>query len=239
MPKATFQQISQEKRDRIVETAINLFAERGYNRTDVQEIARRAGIAKGSLYNYFESKEDLYLHICRVGLERSREVVFSGIHDDWDIYRQVDHIFRKGTAWVTDHPQYVRLYLNSSSAGMDHFAQALAPEVERHAAEHYKRVLRRGIDQGLVRADLDVDLAAFLINSLYIMLLLSLVAPHFKLRLRQYLDIPGEITHRSIEPHLDLLIEIMHRFLRPSGTEAAAHVDGPEGRAGHTEGQEG
>lgn len=46
-------------RDRIVETALALFARHGYERTSVRMIARDAGIAQGLLYNYFESKEDL------------------------------------------------------------------------------------------------------------------------------------------------------------------------------------
>lgn len=48
-----------QSRERILASALTLFAERGYAGTSVRDIARAAGIAQGLLYNYFASKEDL------------------------------------------------------------------------------------------------------------------------------------------------------------------------------------
>lgn len=50
-----------ETRDRILETARALFAERGFDGATVGAIARRAGIAEGTIYRHFESKEDLFI----------------------------------------------------------------------------------------------------------------------------------------------------------------------------------
>lgn len=52
-----------ESRARIIEHALRLFAEHGYDRTSVKMIAEAAGIAQGLLYNYFESKEHLLREI--------------------------------------------------------------------------------------------------------------------------------------------------------------------------------
>ena len=46
-------------RETIVETAANLFYQKGYNLTGINEIIREAGIAKATLYNHFKSKEDI------------------------------------------------------------------------------------------------------------------------------------------------------------------------------------
>ncbi|MFD2673679.1 TetR/AcrR family transcriptional regulator [Marinicrinis sediminis] len=52
-----------EKKTQIIEEAIALFAEKGYYQTTIQEIAEHCGMSKGSVYSYFESKEDLLLSI--------------------------------------------------------------------------------------------------------------------------------------------------------------------------------
>ena len=46
-------------KDHIVKTASNLFYQKGYNLTDINEIIKEAGIAKATLYNHFKSKEDI------------------------------------------------------------------------------------------------------------------------------------------------------------------------------------
>ncbi len=50
---------SQDKKQQIIETALRLFASKGFHETSIQDIAEGVGIAKGSVYNHFKSKEDL------------------------------------------------------------------------------------------------------------------------------------------------------------------------------------
>jgi AcrR family transcriptional regulator len=59
-----------DKKKQILEAAIQCFADKGYQATSIQEIADTLGIAKGSLYFYFKSKEDLLVSICRYYFER-------------------------------------------------------------------------------------------------------------------------------------------------------------------------
>ncbi|MCK4786664.1 MAG: TetR/AcrR family transcriptional regulator [Desulfobacteraceae bacterium] len=215
MPKETFNQISLEKRENILQTAAMLFADQGFARTDVAQIAKRAGVAKGSIYNYFESKEDLYLYVCRDGIERSRQAVYSDIRPEWDLYRQIDHIFRRGVAFVLAHPQYARLYLNVASSGMERFADQLSLEVEKYTSDHLKRIIADGMSRGIVRKDVDVSLAAFLINSLYIIFVISLVSRHFQIRMKEYLGIREDLNDLTIERPLGQVVNLICDFLKP------------------------
>lgn len=221
MPKSTFSQIPPEKRERVLTEAARLFAERGYNQTDMAQLAARAGVAKGSLYNYFASKEELYIHVCRDGLERSRTAVYGELDPEWDIYRQIEHIFRRGVAFARSHPAYIIMYLNISSPGMENFADKLTREVESFTAGHLKQAIRRGQADGTVRPDLDVSLSAFTINTLYIMLLASLVSRHFQIRLREYLEIKGKIGAAVVNEHLSRTIKLIERHLRPAEAAGA------------------
>ncbi len=227
MPKETFFKIAEDKRERLLREAARLFAERGFNQTDVAELASRAGVAKGSIYNYFESKEDLYLYICRDGIERSRKAIYGDMDPSWDIYRQVDHIFRMGARFVQAHPHYLVLYDNIASAGMERFSEQMSLEVEKYTADYLKRLIRRDMQRGLIRDDVDVNLAAFLINSLYIVFMTSLVSSHFKIRMREYLEIEGELNSEAIDKHICRTTAMINSLLRPVGQDEGSDSNPP------------
>jgi TetR/AcrR family fatty acid metabolism transcriptional regulator len=64
---------SKDKRERIIDAAIKLFARLGYHQTKLDEVAKQAEIAKGTLYLYFKSKEDLFIKCLLDGYEKSRQ----------------------------------------------------------------------------------------------------------------------------------------------------------------------
>ena len=63
MPKQTFFNLPVDKRERIIGCAISEFAGHGYKQASISRMVEAAGIAKGSFYQYFEDKDDLYTYI--------------------------------------------------------------------------------------------------------------------------------------------------------------------------------
>ncbi|HAE40172.1 MAG TPA: hypothetical protein DCG57_16300 [Candidatus Riflebacteria bacterium] len=63
--------IAKDKKTRILEAAIKLFTMQGYHETKLDEVAKQAEIAKGTLYLYYKSKEDLFLQCLIDGFEKS------------------------------------------------------------------------------------------------------------------------------------------------------------------------
>lgn len=61
--------IRKNTKEVILESALNLFSNFGYDNTSVKEIAKKAGISHGLLYNYFDSKEELLKNVFSKGLE--------------------------------------------------------------------------------------------------------------------------------------------------------------------------
>lgn len=61
-----------DKHNAILESAVELFGAQGYNQTSMQQIAESVGISKGSLYSFFQSKEDLIISI----YEHYQQLVF-------------------------------------------------------------------------------------------------------------------------------------------------------------------
>ncbi|CAN7699416.1 TetR family transcriptional regulator C-terminal domain-containing protein [Pararhizobium sp. LjRoot238] len=72
-PRTTRGQIMVSKtRQKIVEAALERFHEFGYNGSSVNDVVERAGVPKGSFYNYFKAKELLALEVLKIYSERSR-----------------------------------------------------------------------------------------------------------------------------------------------------------------------
>jgi AcrR family transcriptional regulator len=226
VPKATFTVLPGDKKERILRKATELFADRGFHQTDMEAIARRSEISKGSLYTYFRSKNDLFLYICRDGIQRFREAVWGKIPSDWDIYRQVEHLFRRQVPLILAHPQNFQIYLNLASSGMKGFAKRYSQKGEELAAKRLKALLREGIESGIVRKDLDVPYTAFMINSLSIMFMASLISGHFQIRFKEYLEIEGEPTPKKVEENLNRIIHFIHQLLRPSGVRSKTKKHG-------------
>ncbi len=86
--KETFFNLSEAKRQRIVDATLEEFSLSGYEKTSLDAIVRRAGISKGGLYEYIDSKEDLF----QFALEYSYESMFASI------------VSRRGTSELSSDP---------------------------------------------------------------------------------------------------------------------------------------
>jgi len=78
MPKISRQArraLTEERRKQILDAAARVFAQKGYERATIAEIARTAGIAEGSIYNYFKNKGDLLINIPRQAIQPTVETM--------------------------------------------------------------------------------------------------------------------------------------------------------------------
>lgn len=80
MPESSAAVSRQDKRNRIIEAAIQVFADKGYRSARISDIASGAGVADGTIYLYFRNKEDLLLTI----FEEKMEMILSGLREALD-----------------------------------------------------------------------------------------------------------------------------------------------------------
>lgn len=69
MPKYTFFNLTLEKQEKVMRAAINEFLKHGFEKGNVADIAKNAEVAKGSIYQYFENKRELFLYAVRWSIE--------------------------------------------------------------------------------------------------------------------------------------------------------------------------
>ena len=76
--QARFEMLRQSSKERIETAALELFAQNGYGHTSISQIAKAAGISKGLMYNYYESKEELLKAIIGKGINFGNRLVEEG-----------------------------------------------------------------------------------------------------------------------------------------------------------------
>lgn len=165
MVKETFDNLPEAKRVRLVDAMVAAYAAKRYSQVAVSDITDAAGIAKGSFYQYFDDKADAYRYVVRRAME-IRSAALTAL-DAEAPFAEALRAFRDGSrALAAEHPA---LYAILARALTDPDAPTGDFAAEIRAALHGDLVglVRRGVDSGELRADLDVDLAAYLIETAY------------------------------------------------------------------------
>lgn len=104
-----YNDIRQQKRRLIMETALELFAQGGFHSTSISQIAKKAGISKGLTYNYFESKNDILTEIlesCSNEIYSNFDLNKDGILNDEEFY----YFIRKTFQLIHENQRFWKLY---------------------------------------------------------------------------------------------------------------------------------
>lgn len=147
-------------REKILAAAVEEIAEAGFDKARVADIARRAGMTAGSVYTWFENKEDLF----RAALESALEAQITsnlaalGTRDDLSSVHYLTEIAALAPRNFTDgdHTQTQRLLIESYYASWREEAarEALLPRLREHLAL-YRGIIQRAQENGQVRGDVD------------------------------------------------------------------------------------
>ncbi|MFH0761509.1 MAG: TetR/AcrR family transcriptional regulator [Bacteroidota bacterium] len=122
-----FQALRKSRKDRIIETALELFASEGYHSVSISQIAVKAEMSKGLLYNYFPSKEELLNAILVLGLEKIHDIL-ARIEDELDTPEELLMYIRGGFQTMKKEPEFYKLY----------FGLLFQPGISDHIKEKYQ-----------------------------------------------------------------------------------------------------
>jgi AcrR family transcriptional regulator len=116
MGTGTFQRIDPSRRSAILHAAFSEFAATGYEAASLNAIIQAAGIPKGSLYQYFGSKKDLYLHLMQVAQGRRMEYLQDVLDRDgltfWDL---VAELFEADFRFELENPLQARFLAQAAA----------------------------------------------------------------------------------------------------------------------------
>lgn len=144
-----------EKRARILDAALKVFAEQGFYNARVSEVARAAGVADGTIYLYFSNKDDLLISL----FEERMEEIIARLREDLtatggDALCRLRRMIERHLSMAVEHPllaEFITVELRQSAK--------FVREYENPRFQEYLTVLRdlveEGQREGLIRPGLD------------------------------------------------------------------------------------
>ena len=166
LSKVTFSNLPPEKREKIVAAAVNEFARHGYRKASINTIVRSAGIAKGSLYQYFHNKEELFVYIfdlfTRLVKKTVRETEAGGGND---FFSQVRRVLLAGVAFIDRYPDFFQIYLRVLFEQDVPGREQLLVRVRLFSREYFGPLCRAGQESGALRRDIAPEVVLFVLDA--------------------------------------------------------------------------
>lgn len=144
----------QRTMDALLTTARQMFAERPVEDVTVEEIGQHAGVAVGSIYNNFGSKEGLYAAVVAQALDVDRDYMDRAYTPDRNPVEQLQAASEEYLRFALDHPQFFRMLAFPTKPGPYPAAAETAALLARRVDEQNARMvdaIQRGIADGSIR----------------------------------------------------------------------------------------
>jgi AcrR family transcriptional regulator len=184
--------VREEKKRRtrktILQAAVRLFGDKGYERTSIDELARAAGVGKGTIYSYFQTKSEIFLAFCEDELEQVYAEVARKTGPDARLTEQLMALFLGEFRYVTRHKDFGRLLLREMI-----FPKELTVERSKDLDNRYIAYLSAMCQKAQQRGELrrDVDLL-FVCGHFYALYLIT-VSAWYMGRLQTEDDVAGAL----------------------------------------------
>ena len=205
--KPTFDNIAPEKRQRILDAATVEFSLHGFENANMTVIAKKAQVSVGSLYKYFESKQDLFLTVVQHSIRRMTELLDRLAVSQEDILVKVERIIREIQRTSKESAVLLRLYNGMTAEINPRFASQFAYEMESLTARIYRVAIEEGKKAGDIREDIDAPFAAWLLDNIFMSLQFSYACDYYIERFRIYAG--SDITERD-----DFVVEQCLKFVK-------------------------
>jgi TetR/AcrR family fatty acid metabolism transcriptional regulator len=132
------------KREKIIAAAARFFGEKGFHNTTTAEIAEAAGVAAGTIYIYFSSKEDLLVAVFEEFLERHMTRLREGVDREPDPESKIRRFVVLGLELMEQNPDSARIFLSQLRQ-----STTMIKVVAKRSSRAYKDILESILDEGI------------------------------------------------------------------------------------------
>ena len=163
MPKVV-PQYKEQARERIIEAALHVFAQKGYHETTMEDVADRLGVSEGTIYLYFKSKRELFKAISEPGEHQVAEVLSSAMGSEDPLER----FFELATDVYEQYEPISGLLVELfSEASRDASLRKMLRDDFDADRETMRKFLVELRKQGRIGPDTDIDSVSMAILSLF------------------------------------------------------------------------
>ena len=183
-----------ERRERIFDAAIALFRERGFDSVTVVQITDRADVAKGTFFNYYESKSDVLLEFGR-RLSLGMLDYAKGLKGD-DPRELVRRFFARMARQARAEREVFDIVIQKVAS--EPLFQAAHARGRSALVDLLREFLERGVASGIVEASVDLELAAELIRDVWVSTVRSWVASGHGFSLGRRVEAKHDLVFRGL-----------------------------------------
>jgi len=206
-----FNRIPEEKRNRILDAAMTAFAANGYVNANTNIIAKEAGISVGSLFQYFENKEDLFRTTVTYGASVLKSTLENIMLGEEDILNKVEKVIRTIQKHSRENGKMIRLYNEMSTQSNSRMMSEVIKELEGMTAGLYSSLIEKAQKELEARTDCDPRMFAFLLDNLFMMLQFSYACDYYRERFKLY-------VREDIFEQDEFVVEQTLRFIKGAFT---------------------
>jgi AcrR family transcriptional regulator len=157
MPTETFFRLPAEKRERFVDEAIREFADKPFAEASLSQIAARAQVAKGSVYQYFGDKLDLYRWLVAEEVPARKRAFLAASEAPADFFARLELVIERGMAFLVEYPRLARLAAASADPSAIAEVRGLHREICEAGHRELRALLAEGIAAGAIARGSDLD----------------------------------------------------------------------------------
>ena len=219
MPKQTFLNLPEEKRKIIIDAAIDEFAEYGLESASTNRIVANSGISKGSFYQYFEDKQDVFMHLLTV-LEQEKMEYFKGKHPpsmNMDTFEYFRWVIKVGMEFNSAYPRMVQAVSRVLLGEGLYYGKAFA-EYRVKAVKALETMIKQAVERGEVDPSVDMELAVMIMETWSNAISTYILNEGMKQK-----DIMKWVRSAKTQEKIDKLLYVMEYGLRKTESEFEKH----------------
>jgi AcrR family transcriptional regulator len=166
MPKQTFLNLPPEKRQTIISAAVDEFSQYGLENASTNRIVENSGISKGSFYQYFEDKQDVFRYLLTV-LEQEKMNHFKDKHppgSNLDTFNYFRWMVKAGMEFNSAYPRMAQA-VSRVLLGEGLYYGKLFTEYHQKAIQVFEMMIKQAIERGEVDPSIDVELAVMVMDT--------------------------------------------------------------------------
>lgn len=158
---------AEQRRKQILDCARKLFSENGYYQTQISDIQQLAGVARGTIYQYFDNKEHIFLTLLETLYSDWKQMLSEQPENKNEVFSTGFKVFKHTIKQTIDffilNPEYCNILLRVGLGLGGNFDKVLS-KFQKQILELVTDYLVKGISMGRIRPDIDVDLTGNMIG---------------------------------------------------------------------------
>ena len=220
MPKQTFLNLSEEKRNTIIHAAIEEFAEYGLENASTNRIVANSGISKGSFYQYFDDKQDVFMYLLTV-LEHEKMEYFKSKHPpstNMDTFQYFRWMIKTGMEFNASHPLLTQAISRVMFGEGMYYGNTFA-DVRERTSQGLRTMIEQAVARGEVDPSVDVELAVMIMETWSNAISTYILNEGMKQK-----DIMKWVRSAKVQERIDKMLYVMEYGLRKTESQFEAGI---------------